>query len=199
MKKAVLSVFPCVLIALGCASRQVTLADWQKSVDDYVWNQANGDPNCLRDTGWNETHKGFSVLGDPLPQEATDAHGMLLAHKPFQGRPHFVFLVAIVQRRVVRDVRIAALSAEDGRLCWTMSQADSQQTRTYSEYREKSWRARYAGRREPPPSYVAFGAADDSFDLTLWDNEIAVVHQPSGARWVLQPRQARAQAGSASR
>ena len=136
---------------------------WQQSVEDYIWSQGNGDPNCLRDVTWASTQKGFSILGDPIPADSTDANGILLAHREAGGKMRFIFLVGLVRDQAAQDIRIAAMSFDDGQVGWVLSPPNSQALETYRQYRDNTWHSRYPTRETPPIDYKPFPALDDVF------------------------------------
>src|SRR5579863_4204326 len=55
-----------LLLISGCAvdgpSEPVSLSSWQKDLEQYVWDQANGDPDVLREMSWDDVHRGFAII-----------------------------------------------------------------------------------------------------------------------------------------
>ena len=168
-------------LAAGCASDPpaVTLNSWRQSLERYVWEQGNGDPNVLRDLSWDNVHKGFAVLGDPIPQRSTDAIGLLLAHRMIQGTPYFIFLVGLVREGGLVDVRPVALQVAAGKFDWFVGPSDAQ---ALASYRRTDRTLRDAASPAAPP---AFPAASDRFDLTVDANRLVIRHAQSAAHWAL--------------
>src|SRR5438105_4556937 len=95
-----------VLMSGGCgsSSRSVNLPIWEKHVDQFVKEQGKGDPTVLRDVKIADGIKGFAMLGAQDRGSSTDAVGVLLGHRPIQGRPSFIYLVGLVHRANVEDI-----------------------------------------------------------------------------------------------
>ena len=168
----------------GCTSgRRVTIHDWQNAVVEYVNHEANGRPSILRDVTIRGGRRGFAVLGNPHPDKAQDAVGLLLAHHAVAGRPSFVYLVAQVTRQNVKDLRLALLSEQGGKLRWHLSPANAAALDTYLRWRRDQWKTLYPDRKEPPLSYQGFPLEDDAFDVTVAQDAILAEHPASGARW----------------
>jgi hypothetical protein len=177
----------CLLLFTGCAqpTRPVSLPIWQESVERYIAEEASGDPNVLREMNWARDQKGFSIIGAPVPEKSTDANGLLLAHRQIAGRTRFVFLVGLVERREVGDIRLAVYTPGDQRQHWHMSPENPQSLQRYLEHRRNNWPILYPGLSEPPPGYLSFPRADDEFHLAVDGNRLTVTHQQSGATWML--------------
>lgn len=162
-----------MILLTGCAveggSNPVSFSSWQKSLEQYVWNQANGDPNVLRDMSWDDIHHGFSIISDPLPQRSTDAIGLLVSHRKIDQRPYFIFLFALVRERLTLEMRPVALTVEKGQFNWSIGPPDP------------AAMARYTS----PSRDWAFPAPDDEFDTTISDDQITITHRQSGAAWRL--------------
>jgi hypothetical protein len=173
-------IFPFSLFLLpfttGCSttSSPVTLTDWQDSVEAYIWQQANGDPNALRNMTWDATHKGFSVLANPLPEHSTDVHGLLLAHPTVAGQTWFVFLVGQVEKQNLTDLRLAALSPQGPKFIWHITPTNPQSLQTYRQHRP-------ADSNSPLP----FPDPADLFNLSIANNHLTATHQQSHAQWTL--------------
>src|SRR2546421_7194772 len=95
---------PCVAVSLlvftGCASspsQSVSLPIWQKAVEQYVREAGQGDPSALGDVTLPDGRHGFAVLGDPIVKNSTDAVGVLLGHRPLNGKLAFIYLVGVVE------------------------------------------------------------------------------------------------------
>lgn len=179
------SPFPMLLIALfasGCATETpdpVSIPYWQKSLERYVWNQADGDPNVLRDLSWDDVHKGFAVISDPLPERSVDAIGLLVAHRPVAGRRYFIFLVAIVREQVIEDMRAVALNVEAGEFHWSVGPPNAGALNLY--------RGTLIASESPGPpnprSRVRFPAPEDTFRVLVDVNRVSIQHDQSEANW----------------
>lgn len=156
----------------GCAADPpdpVSISYWQRSLEEYVWDRGNGDPIVLRDTSWDDVHKGFAVISDAMPDRSTDAIGLLLAHRRIADKPYFLFMLAIIKSDRVEDLRPVALSVEQARFHWVIG-AENQPA--LQAYRHSTGAAR-------------FPAADDPFQLTVTGTHVTVLHPESGAKWEL--------------
>ena len=170
----------------GCTSgRRVTLPDWQESVVGYVNDEGEGSLSVLRNITLRGGRRGFAVLGHPVPARAQDVVGLLLAHRPVLGRPTFIYLVAQVVRQQVRDVRLALLSEQDGKLRWQLGPENDDALRTYLAWRRDRWQSLYPDRDDPPLSYQDFPLEEDAFDVSVGEHEISAEHSASGARWTV--------------
>jgi len=170
----------------GCAPK-VSIPSWQRSVNAYVNQTGRGDPNVLRDvTLPNTDRRGFAVLAHHNPDESIDANGLLLAHRDVAGRPWFVYLVGLVKKQKVGEIRLAALSDTAGKPVWRLGPRNKDAERAYREYNLKQFRARFPARKKPPPEYLGFPRESDTFDLSVDDaGRLTATHPPSGARWEL--------------
>src|SRR5688500_2806863 len=171
-------------LAPGCTSgRRVTIPDWQQSVDQYVKNEGDSRASILRDVTIRGGRRGFAVLGHPVPARAQDVVGVLLAHRPIAGRPTFIYLVAQVVRQQVKDIRLALLSEQDGRLHWQLSPENDDAREIYLDWRKARWQSLYPDRNDPPLSYQGFPLDEDAFTVSVGAAEVAAEHPASGARW----------------
>lgn len=172
----------------GC-TRTVSIPAWQKNVEKYVDAQG-GDPLVLRDVTLPEQdnpagRRGFAMIGGDHPNESTDAAGLLLGHRQVGSRRWFVYLVGLIEREQVKDLRLAAFSADDGQRVWRISPKNTQALKKYRDHAEQLWRQRFPGRDKPPPAYTMFPRPDDRFDLSVSGHHVVVTHPPSGAHWEL--------------
>jgi hypothetical protein len=187
-----------LLIAGGCSS-SATLQTWQQRVEEYVRDEANGDPNSLRDMTWADSQKGFAVLGNSVPDASIDTNAVLLAHRKVGDRYWFIFLVGQVQKQVVKDIRLAAFSTDAGQFQWVLSNANNQALEAYRQFRVSDWKRLYPDRSNPPMWYLRFPAEDDAFDLTIDAGRVVAKHRQSDAQWMLQlPQKQIAQLGDAT-
>ncbi|HEX2972494.1 MAG TPA: hypothetical protein VHP11_09175, partial [Tepidisphaeraceae bacterium] len=174
-----------LLLLVGGCSSSATLRTWQDRVEEYVWDEANGDPNSLRDMTWADSQKGFAVLGNSDANVSTDTNGVLLAHREVAGRRWFIFLVGQVHKQVVQDIRLVAFSMDNGQFQWMLSEANSQALETYRQFRESDWKNLYPERQEPPAWYLRFPAEDDAFSISIDNSRVLAKHGQSGAQWIL--------------
>ena len=196
-----LTILALILFA-GC-SKSVSLEQWQQRVDEFVWQEANGDPNHLREQTLGlpgSGHRGLAVLGDTDVEKSTDAYGVLLGHKQINGRPAFVFLVGIVSRQSTEDIRLALLSVENGKSQWQVGKENDAALEQYLGHRAAAWKAAAGGSEDVPASLRSFPAIDDVFRLSVEPGQVNARHVGSGATWTLPltaPKVARANAPDA--
>ena len=173
----------------GGGTRSVSFDTWRDGVETYVTDTGKGDPAVLRDT----TYKGrpaFAQLGNPIAAEGTDAVGVLLGHKPVAGRPSFVYLVGLVEKEKVQDIRLAAVQpipSQGGKtqFKWLTGKENAAQTKRYLDYRKQQFAQRFPGRQDVPPAYTAFPGEGDVFELGVTPAQITATHAGSGATWTL--------------
>lgn len=161
----------CLLMA-GC-SQQKTLGDWQAAVNHYVAEQANGDPNFARGLPSRDGRRMFSVIGEAYPDKSTDVHGVLVGQRVVAGQPWSVFIVGVVNKRQVRDIRVAAVAGPGP--AWRVSEPNPAALATYRDAREAPGAA--------PQGYEGWPAEDDVYRLTVEGTVLSVREQRSGARW----------------
>lgn len=180
--------FVVVMFAIlvgGCGiepSDPPTVQSWQQNLEKYVWDRGNGDPNVLADLSWDDVHRGFAVIGDPLPDRSTDQIGLLVAHRMFHGKPYFVFLLATVRRQELEDLRAVALQVEGDAFHWAIGVDDPMALALYRDWSEAA-RARDGGGGLQPPPFPG----NESFLVTIEDDEFVIRHSESGAQWRVQP------------
>jgi hypothetical protein len=170
----------------GCGiepSDPPTIASWQRGLEKYVWDRGNGDPNVLADMSWDDVHKGFAVIGDPLPARATDQIGLLLAHRMLGGKPCFVFLLGTLREQKLEDLRPVALQVDGAAFRWTMGEESAEALSLYRAWSEAD-RLRSGPRSPLPPP---FPRPQETFDVMVEDEHILIRHVESGARWELKP------------
>lgn len=177
----------------GCGantpSRSVTFDTWREGLEKYVDNVGKGDPAVLRDTTY-QGRPAFAQIGDPIAAEGTDAIGVLLGHKPVAGRPSFIYLVGLVKKEVVEDIRLAVAQAipsqgQKTQFKWILDKEDKEATQRYVNYRKQLFAQRFPGRKDVPPEYTSFPGEGDVFDLSVTPAEVTATHAPSGAVWRL--------------
>ncbi|HEV8606334.1 MAG TPA: hypothetical protein VGQ99_13260 [Tepidisphaeraceae bacterium] len=170
--------------ATGC--QQVSLRTWRSSVEQYVWDQANGDPSVLRDLPSPSPWKGFSVISENDPASATDINGVLLGHRQIGPKTCFIFLVGLVQMQQVQDIRLAVLLPSPERFEWRFSRKNNQNLRAYRDFKEAEWRKLFPDRAAGPWSYTGFPSEADSFKVSIVGGHITATHEQSGASWMLE-------------
>lgn len=203
IRAAWLSVVALAFFA-GC-SNSVSLEQWRQRVDEFVWQEANGDPNLLRDQTLGlpgSDHRGLAVLGDTDVEKSTDAYGVLLGHKRINGRAAFVFLVGIVSKQTAEDVRLAVLSVEKGKSQWQVSEENDAALEQYLGHRAAAWKSAAGASGDVPASLRSFPAIDDVFRLSVEPGQVSARHVGSGATWTLPlngPNVARANGAGADK
>src|ERR1041384_615428 len=145
MKLPILLVTVLTPVLAGCAST-ASVDEWQKSVETYVQKHADGDPVVLRDMTWSESHRGFSLISDEWPTKSTDVNGVLLGFKPVGSRRWFVYLVGLSKEQKLEDIRLAALSTDEGKNVWAMAKADAKTLQTYQQYQDGIWKKSFEKR-----------------------------------------------------
>ena len=175
-----------VLQAQGCRS-SVTINEWQKSLEQYAAQEVNHDTAFLRENSMSAPRRHFTILGTATPEKSTDVEGLLLGRKNLEaaGGPWLIFLVGRVKQREVEDIRIALRSDDAGEARWIVGDDDSEAFDAYKAYREKMWRERHPGRKDPPLFAYDFPAEEDRFELEIAKAAIVVKHEASGATWSL--------------
>jgi hypothetical protein len=169
------------LCTLGCSS-SVSVPKWQESVEQFVRSDGRGDPNVLRNVTLEGGKPGFGLIASEDPRSSTDAKGLLLAHKQINGKPWFIYLVGLVSRQEVTQLQLAALNVQGGQFHWVLGKADGSALKTYRNYNESVGKQR-SGQAKAPSKYHGFPQESDAFDVSVEQNHVTAVHQPSGARW----------------
>jgi hypothetical protein len=170
---------------VGCASK-ASISSWQKSVTDYVNEKGAGDPVVLRDVTLPDARPGFSVIGHHDAPTSTDVNGVLLGYDQIGERVWFIYLVGIVDKQRVTDIRLDALSMDRGKTVWKRGPASKQSLEAYRQYGIKQARDRFPDRKTPPPKYLGFPRADDVFSVSKGSGgRIEATHNGSGAKWEL--------------
>jgi hypothetical protein len=125
-----LSILTLATLSLGCGggARQASVSAWQKNVEQYVRVQGKGDPAVLRDLTLSDSRRGFAVVGSDRPSESTDANGVLIGFREIDGRGYFIYLVGVVERQRVKEIRLAALTTDGGR--WSGERARTARRRS---------------------------------------------------------------------
>ena len=157
-----------VVTSAGCGGGGASIQSWQKGVERYIQVTGGGNPTVLRDVKLPDGRRGFSVLGSADPRESTDVNAVLLGHEPVQGKPRFIYLVGVVKKLAVEDIRLASLAVENGKYNWSIAKKDDAALQTY----------RGGGKG-------GFPLPADQFELSVSDPAITATHRASGARWEL--------------
>jgi hypothetical protein len=171
---------------MGCGvepSDPPTVATWQQGLEKYVWDRGNGDPNVLADMSWDDVHKGFAVIGDPLPDRAIDQIGLLLAHRMLRGKPCFVFLLGTIRKQKLEALRPVALQVDGAAFRWILGNESAEALSLYRSWSDAD-RLRYGARHPAPPP---FPRPQERFDVTVESDHVLILHVESGARWELTP------------
>jgi hypothetical protein len=174
-----------LLLATGCGTH-VSVPAWQKTIDRYIDEQANGDPTALRDLHAAGDIPGVSLISKNYTYDSDDARGVLLGHRMIDGSPWFIFIVGMVDHGHVDDIRIAARTIHDGKPRWATSPRSREAFHTYRSWNLSEGRKRFPGRKTLPPEYRGFPRESDYFVLEVSDSGVVrVSHEESGARWTL--------------
>ncbi len=188
-------------LAGGCRGVDPILA-WQRSLEAYVAEQGNGDPNVLRTLGDRPSQGEFDPIaarksGFPfVAPQRTDVTGLLLGHRRIAGQYWFLFLVGAVEYRGLfvdfplddprlQDLRIAAFSGEGGLFHWLMSGEDTEALQRYERLQLQAWRRSHPSRAQATQAPTTFPTAGDILRLTVMPEGVTVVDEHSGARWSL--------------
>jgi hypothetical protein len=183
----------CLLLlafgAVGCSSGgggSKDMTAWQRSVEQYIHDRGD-DPAVLRDVTLEDNRPGFAVIGGLDPAKSTDARAVLLGHKTINDKPWFIYLVGIVERQKVQEIRLAALSASPsgGQYTWRLGPPDTHALKLYRDWGWTEWKKHSAdARAKPPPEYTTFPRAFDQFELKVEGTRITATHKESGAAWI---------------
>ena len=140
----------------GCGGK-VTLRSWQSAVESYVLEEGNGDVGVLRNVTIAGGQRGFAVLGKAKAAESSDAAGLLVASRQVGGRNWYIYLLGLVRKGDVVEMRLVALGvpvagaaragddSEEG-FVWAVGQADEVGFGHYVDYHEHAWESRHGGR-----------------------------------------------------
>ncbi len=182
-----------MLVGVGGCARSVGIAGWQRDVERYFATDGR-TPADLRNVtlaadGDVGAFPGFSSVGDLDPLKADEVHGLLLGHTDIAGEPWLIYLVADVDKLVVREIRLAALRLGPAparrQATWRLSDPAPAQTKTYVEWRRQRLVSRHGSVDAAPVAERMFPGVEDRFDLRADDGRVTAVHTPSGATWRL--------------
>jgi hypothetical protein len=188
-----------MLMAVSCggcsAGGNVSLSDWRHSVQKYVAERGRGDPTILREVTWPQSRREFSAIGGDDPRISQDVRGVLLDFRQIGAKHWFIFIVGVVNKEVVDDIRIEAMNLQDdGDYTWRTSAANPKALAAYREYQNRLWKLRFRGRESAPAQYTVFPQEADVFNLQVEAGRVIVTHPASGARWELMVDSALAKA-----
>ena len=172
------------LLSIGCGGA-ASVQSWQRGVERYIQTTGGGNPTVLRDVKLPDGRRGFSVLGTPDSRQSTDANAVLLGYQPINGKPRFIYLVGVVERHEVKDIRLATLAIDNGKYEWNVGNDNNDALKTYRAHNDRIWRARFPDRKTPPVEYTSFPQSADQFELVVSDYRITAQHRASGAQWEL--------------
>ncbi len=171
MRSTCLKWMACVAAAAvltGCGG-QASLTTWQQSVEDYYWNEANGDLAELRHVG-DDDAATFATLGHSDPERSVDKVGVLVGPVRSAEETWLVFMVGTVDSYKLEALVPAAMTQRGGQVQWQVGRSDG---RALAAYR----RSGSLDRGWPRPG--------DTFELKPSPDGVAVVDPRSGARWTL--------------
>jgi hypothetical protein len=169
-------------LAGGCA-KSVNFDTWRAGVEDYVKNHAGGDPTALRELNADASHPGYKIISADRPSESTDAVGVLVGNAVVSDRPWIVFLVGLVEKQKVKDIRVAALSVRNNQYTWRMGKKDEKALKAYVDYNKGLAHRRFPDRKKEPMEYLGFPREEDRFEMSQQGEAVGVTHPPSGAKW----------------
>ena len=189
-----------VLATAGCSAGPITA--WQKSLETYVVNEGNGDPNVLRSMDRSPSESDFGFFGKRegvyfVSTRRTDAHGELIGYEHFDQRDWYIFLVGIVQYNGgafvsfpmdeprVLDIRLVAFSGTAGVFSWLVGPSNTEAQRLYCQHQMELWRRSHESRSETATAPTLFPKPKDIFRLTIDPDTLTVLDEHSGSRWSL--------------
>ncbi|MDH3584943.1 MAG: hypothetical protein OER86_12095 [Phycisphaerae bacterium] len=178
MFTAALVLAPALAVG-GCGSGSVTVADWQAQLEQHANDQANGDLNAAIRRDPVSGRFVFSLLGANHPDSSADVVGLLLGRRAFDERQWLVFLLAEVDRRAIRAMRLAAVAETSSGLDWRLGADDAASREKYLRHRNLGTEA---GGRGP---YVPWPSTTDRFELQVQGSAVTVQEQSSAAAWRL--------------
>jgi hypothetical protein len=190
-RSRVLLIFAALFLS-GCgSSKSSSLQPWQRGVEAYL-AQRNNDPESLREVTLEDGRRGFAVLGGQDPRKSSDQRALLLAHKPVGDRPWFIYIVGTVNKDVVQDLRLVALSAAGSQTLWRIGPRNATAFKQYRDAAIKDWRDHGGGggggassKSKPPVQYTTFPRASDAFEVTIDGTTVHARHVESGAEFTV--------------
>jgi hypothetical protein len=180
-----LPILVLIFLAAGCG-QQVTLRAWRNEVEHYVWDQGNGDPTVLRDVPTAGSWKGFSIISENDAASSTDVNGVLLGHRAIGSKNYFVYLVGLVEKQQVRDIRLALMDELGDGYEWRSSRRNNESLKAYGDFKTSQWKKLFPDRAEGPWNYSGFPGEGDVFKIAVAGNRVTATHEASGAQWTLE-------------
>jgi hypothetical protein len=178
MKLQLLCAALAAVFLAGCSSGPpVTLNRWQQDVDRYVQRQADGDANELRDVQAGYDRHTFASIQSDNPENSTDVVGLLLGHPTVQGKPCFVFLIAVLDHQDLTDLRLAVMSVDDDNADWHVSQPNPIALEAY--------RQKYMPGPAEKRKLKEWPTGNEDFKVEVAGDVITVKDTKSGANWTL--------------
>jgi hypothetical protein len=86
------------------------LAGWRGGLREESRRRGSGG---VAELNADAAHPGYKQIGGDRPSESRDAVGVLVGNAMVADRPWVVFLVGLVDKQRVHDIRVAALSVRD--------------------------------------------------------------------------------------
>lgn len=175
-----------LLAGCGAAGMQTNASTWQRNVEQYVNQTGGGDPVVLRDVRY-KGRPAFAQIGHPVPAESTDTVGLLLGHRTIDGRPSLVYLLAIVEREKLKEMRLAVLqpvTSQGGptQFRWLLGDSDAAALKKYRDHRRENARGAKDGDEGKADAFPDDG---DRFELSVAPTVITATETSSGAAWKL--------------
>ena len=173
------------LSMIGCASKRITMREWQGNLDQFAATQADSDLIFLRERPEDSPRKQFVVIGAKSPDDSTDVTGLLLGRRHIQGDDWVLFLLGSVNDRIVQDIRVALRSDSPAQPKWLIGRADSSSVAQYRRFKQDAWLTSNPTQKQVPKALLGFPSEEDVYQLETAGNTISVTESKSGARWTL--------------
>ena len=169
----------------GCSppGRAVSFSGWQENIEQYVREEANGDPNVLRDVTVASGHRGYAMLGNDRIDLSTDASGVLLGRRQIEDKAYFVYLVAMHENGQLKSIRLTGFTISGARFAWVAGPINPQATAAYQRFVATTWKKIHPTAEKSPPLYQTFPLGEDRFKLSVDGHRIIATHEQSGAQW----------------
>jgi hypothetical protein len=188
------------LVAAGGCSGDAAIRAWQRSLEEYVTDQGNGDPNVLRAVAEDPSASDFGLIGARSSgvlfvfPARTDVAGLLIGHRRLADRAWFIYVVGAVKYRgtlsnfplddeELRDLRPAAFSAHGGRYEWRLGERDEEAMRLYCRPQLEAWRRSDPSRENASEAPTTFPTPADDWRVETTDETISVTDAHSGVSW----------------
>jgi hypothetical protein len=192
----------CALVAAGGCSGDAALRAWQRSLEEYVTDHGNGDPNVLRAIAEDPSESDFGLIGARSSgvlfvfPARTDVAGLLIGHRRVADRAWYIYMVGAVKYHgsfsnfplddeELRDLRPAAFSAQGGRYEWALGERDEEAMRLYRRPQLEAWRRSDPSRKNASEAPMTFPTPADDWRIETTGETIRVTDDHSGASWSL--------------